>query len=230
MEDVLVDSKLLIIDVDALLGTKHFLHYPQLPKLVWDKNPSFCGKDSECPSGRWYYSDYYNRGSILTHRSELSVVEDNCCEAILPAIDKLAGIGWLFSFWTTRSKQQTFHIIDVLWKTGIWQKSQMFSGTPLLLNNNTLGVNEDFSIATAKLTLFEKVYGKIYNPGCPLVSIESDPLEVNILQSYGGKGIVVHLSPKIWLDVLVSELENIDELLMCPQFRESITPSVDQAS
>jgi hypothetical protein len=150
--------------------------------------------------------------------------------AVVPALDKLAEAGWLFSFWSTRPRRQTFHIISVLRRVGIWQKAQVFSGTHLLLNNSDLPIDGSFSPATEKLTLFEKVYGKIYSPDWPIVAIESDPLEASILQAYGGRSVVVHLSPKIWLDILVNELETLDDLLICNQFREAVVLTVDQAS
>ena len=220
-------DKLIIIDVDALLGTKNKLHYPCCLKSVCDKATDFLGKDGRCKLGRWCANAHYNPANISDYRSELNVTEDNCYMAALPVLDKLADAGWLFSLWTTRPRRQTFHIINVLRKTGIWQKAQMFSGTPLLLNNSALSMDGDFSPATEKLALFERAYGRICNHS--IVAIESDLQEANILQSYVGSSITVHLSPKIWLDILVTEMETIDELLIDSNFRESLGETVDQA-
>jgi hypothetical protein len=229
-EDLLMSNKLIIVDVDALLGTKNKLHYPCCLRSVCDKTTDFLGKDGRCRFARWCASAHYHPENISAYRSALNLTEDNCYMAVIPALDKLAEAGWLFSFWSTRPRRQTFHIISVLRQAGIWQKVQMFSGTPLLLNNSDLPIDGSFSPATEKLTLFERVYGNIYDPNWPIVAIESDPLEASILQAYGGRGVVVHLSPKIWLDILVNEPETLDELLVCSQFRESIVSTVDQAS
>ena len=223
-------NKLIIIDVDALLGTQNTLHNPCCLKSICDKGQNFRGKDGKCKLGRWCANAHYRPENISEYRSESNVTEDNCYMAAVPALDRLADAGWLFSMWTTRPRRQTFHIINVLRKTGIWDRAQMFSGTHLLLNNTDLPINGNFSPATEKLTLFEKVYGKIYDPTWPLVAIESDPLEASVLQSYGGRNVAVHLAPKIWLDILVTELEDIDDLFACNQFRESLGSTVDQAS
>jgi hypothetical protein len=225
-----MSNKLIIIDVDALVGTKNKLHHPSCLRSACDKAINFRGKDDRCKLGRWCASAHYNPDNIVAYRSALNVTKDNCYMAALPALDKLADAGWLFSLWTTRPRRQTFHIINVLRRTGIWHKAQMFSGTSLLLNNSDLPADGSFSPATEKLTLFERTYGKICDPDLPIVAIESDPLEANIIQAYGGKNVVVHFSPKIWLDILVTESETLDELLMCNQFRESIVSTVDQAS
>lgn len=222
--------KLIIIDVDALLGTKNKLNLPCCLKSICNKTTNFLGEDSRCKLGRWCANAHYNPANIAAYRSELNVTEDNCYMAVLPALDKLADAGWLFSLWTTRPKRQTYNIIRVLMKTGIWQKAQVFSGTRLLLNNSDLPADGNFSPATEKLTLFEREYGKNCDPRWPVVAIESDPLEASILQAYGGKSVVVHLSPKIWLDILMNESETLDDLLVCNQFRESIVSTVDQAS
>jgi hypothetical protein len=216
--------------VDALLGTKNTLHHPCCLKPLCDKATNFRGKDDRCRLGRWCANAHYNPENIAAYRSEVNVTEDNCYMAALPALDKLADAGWLFSLWTTRPRRQTSHIISVLRGAGIWQKILMFSGTHLLLNNSNLPVNGGFSPATEKLALFERTYGRIYDPNWPLVAIESDPLEASILQAYGGRNVVVHLSPRIWLDIIVNELETLDSLLVCNQFRESIVSTVDQAS
>jgi hypothetical protein len=224
-----VGNKLVIIDVDALLGMKNKLHHPCCLRSACDKTVNFRGKDSGCKLGRWCINARYNPKNIVEYRSELNVTEDNCYMAVLPALDKLADKGWLFSLWTTRPRRQTFHIISVLRKTKIWQKAQMFSGTQLLLSNNSLPDDGNFSPATEKLTLFERAYGNIYDPNWPIVAIESDPLEASVLQAYGGRNVVVHLSPKIWLDILVNEPDTIDELLVCSQFRDGIVSTADQA-
>jgi hypothetical protein len=190
---------------------------------------NFRGKDARCKFERWCANAHYNPENIVAYRSELNVTEDNCYMAVIPALDKLAEAGWLFSLWTTRPRRQTFHIINILRKTEIWHTAQVFLGTPLLLNNSELPADGTFSPATEKLTLFERTYGKIYNPNWPIVAIESDPLEASILQSYGGKNVIVHLSPKIWLDIIVNEMETLDDLLVCGQFRESMVSIVDQA-
>lgn len=223
-------NKLIIIDVDALLGTKNKLNHPCCSKSICDKAINFRGKDAGCKLGRWCVNAHYNPANIVAYRSESNVTEDNCYMAVSPAIDKLADAGWLFSLWTTRPRRQTFHIINVLRKTGIWHKLQMFSGTHLLLNTNHLPDDGSFSPATEKLTLFEREYGKICDPDWPVVAIESDPLEASILQAYGGKNVIVHLSPKIWLDILVNEPETLDDLLVCTQFRDSIVETMDQVS
>lgn len=223
-------NKLVIIDVDALLGTKNKLHHPCCMRSVCDKTTDFLGKDSRCKFGRWCANAHYNPRNIVEYRSELNVMEDNCYMAVLPALDKLADAGWLFSLWTTRPKRQTYHIIHVLRRVGIWQKAQMFSGTRLLLNNSDLPADGSFSPATEKLTIFEREYGNIYDPNWPIVAIESDPLEASVLQAYGGKSVIVHLSPRIWLDILMNETETLDDLLVCSQFRESIVEMADQAS
>jgi hypothetical protein len=223
-----MNNKLLIIDVDALLGTQNKLHRPCCLKPKCDKATNFLGKDGRCKLGRWCAHAYYHPENIVEYRSELNVTEDNCYMAALPALDKLADAGWLFSLWTTRPRRQTFNIISVLRKTGIWQKAQMFAGTHLLLNNSSLSANGDFSPATEKLTLFEREYEKVRNLDWPLVAIESDPLEASVLQAYGGRSVVVHLAPKIWLDILVVEGETLDELLVCHSFRESMVMTVDQ--
>lgn len=223
-------NKLLIIDVDALMGTRNKLNYPCCLKSACDKAIDFRGKDGRCKFGKWCASAHYHPENITEYRSASNVTEDNCYMAVLPALDKLADAGWLFSLWTTRPRRQTFHIIRVLMKTGIWQKASVFLGTHLLLNNSDLPADGSFSPATEKLTLFERAYGNICDPDWPVVAIESDPLEASILQAYGGRNVVVHLSPKIWLDILVNELGTLDDLLVCNQFRESIVSKVDQAS
>ena len=199
-------------------------------KSLCDKTTDFRGKDAGCKFGRWCANAHYNPENIAAYRSMLNVTEDNCYMAVVPALEKLAEAGWLFSLWSTRPRRQTFHIINVLNKTGIWHKAQMFSGTHLLLNNSDLPTDGNFSPATEKLTLFERVYGKICDSSWPIVSIESDPLEASILQDYGGRNVVVHLSPRIWLDILMNEPDTLDDLLVCNQFRESIVSTVDQAS
>lgn len=229
-KDRKVGNKLVIIDVDALLGTKNKLHHPCCLKPRCDKATDFRGKDAGCKFGRWCANAHYNPENIAAYRSVLNVTEDNCYMAVVPALEKLAEAGWLFSLWTTRPRRQTFHIISVLKRVGIWHEVQMSSGTPLLLNNSDLPADGSFSPATEKLALFEKTYGKICDPDWPIVAIESDPLEASILQHYGGKNVVVHLSPKIWLDILMPELEILDEMLVCEQFRESMISTVNQAS
>jgi hypothetical protein len=106
----------------------------------------------------------------------------------------------------------------------------MICGTPLLLNNSELPEDGKFSPATEKLTLYEKIYGKRNDSDCPLVAIESNPLEASILQAYGGWSIVVHLSPKIWLDIIVVCEEDLDEMLTQSNSRKQIPAPVDQAS
>ena len=224
-----MDNKLLIIDVDALLGTKNSLHRPCCSKSFCDKAIDFRGQDAGCGFRWWCASAHYQPENIAAYRSESNVTEDNCYMAAVPALDKLAEAGWLFSLWTTRPRRQTFHIINVLRKVGIWHKAQMFAGTPLLLNNSDLPADGSFSPATEKLTLFEREYGQICDPDWPIVAIESDPLEADILRAYGGRNVAVHTSPKIWLDILMIEPESLDELLVCNQFRESIVSTVDQA-
>lgn len=223
-------NKLIIIDVDALLGTKNKLHNPCCSRSVCDKAIDFRGKDGRCKLGKWCSSAQYHPDNIVAYRSALNVTEDNCYMAVIPALDKLADAGWLFSLWTTRPRRQTCHIIRVLKKVGIWQKAQMFTGTHLILNNSDLPADGSFSPATEKLALFEREYGRIYDPNWPIVAIESDPLEASVLQAYGGRNVVVHLSPKFWLEILVNEQETLDELLVCSHFRESVVSTVDQAS
>ena len=225
-----VGNKLVIIDVDALLGTKNKLHHPCCLKPLCDKATDFRGKDAGCKFGRWCANAHYTPENIAAYRSVLNVTEDNCYMAVVPALEKLAEAGWLFSLWTTRPRRQTFHIINVLRKVGIWDNAKMFSWAPLLLNNSDLPIDGSFSPATEKLALFEREYGRICDPNWPIVAIESDPLEASVLQAYGGRQVVVHLSPKIWLDILVNESETLDKLLVCDQFRESIVSTVDQAS
>jgi hypothetical protein len=133
--------------------------------------------------------------------------------AIVPAFEKLERCGWLVSFWTTRPKRQTYNIIKTLKEAGIWERAQMLCGTPLLLNNSELPDNGTFSPATEKLTLFEKVYGRLGGEGWWLAAIEAEPLEASILQAYTGSHVTVHISPRIWLKILVAGSEAVDNLL-----------------
>jgi hypothetical protein len=224
----MASKKLLIVDVDAMLGLRNTLGNPSCLRSTCNKGESSLSERGKCLRGRWCENSSYDPKSILEYRSESNVTSDNCYSAVLPALEKMALSGWLVSFWTTRPKKQTFRIIKTLREVGIWKTAQTLSGTPLLLNSSELPDNGNFSPATEKLTLFERVYGKLSDDEWSLAAIEADPLEANILQSYTGSRVTVHISPRIWLEILMMERDGIYGLLRSSS-RESGTVTVDRA-
>lgn len=202
----MAEKKLVIIDVDAMLGIRNTLCPPCCLRDVCNKNPNFLGENKQCLRREWCESAAYNPNDILEYRSASNITAENCYMAVIPALEKLAELNCLVSFWTTRPKRQTFRIIQTLKEVGIWSKAKLLSGTPLLLNNSVLPDNGNFSPATEKLTLFERVYGKLSNEGWLLAAIEADPLEASILRAYTGSQISIHLAPRIWLEILVMEI------------------------
>ena len=222
-------NRLLIIDVDALLGNHNDLRQPSCLRLSCNKDFDFLGTDNRCRFGKWCAHAHYRPEDVSRYRSVANVTADNCYTAVIPALEKLTAAGWLVSLWTTRPRRQTFHIISVLQEVGIWEKAQMMQGTPLLLNINDISESGRNSLATEKLALFEKVYGKECEFDPPLVAIESSPHEASILQSYTGLNAIVHLAPKTWLDILVVDDDELDDFLTESHMRREVV-IVEQAS
>jgi hypothetical protein len=208
-------GKLILIDVDALFGFPSALSLPRCPLRSCDKDEGqhqdpngFCTRHKWCVHAK--------RSSELTkaYRDPQHLKTKEILQAVPVAIQKLHQNGWQLSLWTTRPQSQSFQIIEALKRAEIWDLALPLSATDTLLNTFPSPSLWDYSIETAKLTLWETVYTPILNQfELPIAAIEADELEANVLKNYGGDQLTVKMSPSVWIEILAIDPDSLGLVL-----------------